>query len=243
VSKSASLLAGGLSTVLALAALAAPVAAGVSATGTLAIVNGIPGGKVDICLKGEEIRSGLGYGGKVFRIQDPGDTVLKVYRADRRTCRGTLLAKGAFTLATQGDLTLVATAKAPKVVIFDNAGLGLIPPKGSPSAYAPWAWRHAADLGKVNIWFQASFYGGSYQRIQPEPYTSDVWRKGDQEISDTASAVTDYRLKATRPGKTKALATSKTIPLVTSRRFEWYLLGTTTANAKFVVFSRIISAP
>jgi hypothetical protein len=232
-------LVGSLMAALAITALGAPAAAG-GDPGSLAIVNGIPGGKVDICLGSKEIRSGLAYGGKVFRSPAAGNRVLKVYRADPRTCKGTLLARKGFTLAAGGDLTLVATVKAPKVVIFDNTGLGSLAPSGVFGS-SPWAWRHAADIGKVNFRYKSSFHGGGYHLIQPEPYVSNIWRKGAQEISPTAEPNTTFRLRATRPGKTAAITTSKAVALVDGHRFEWYLLGTTAKNARFVVLDRVIS--
>lgn len=175
--RSRAYLIGSLMATLAITALGAPAAA--AETGSVAIVNGIPGGKVDICLGSQEIRSGLPYGGRVFRSPAAGSRVLKVYRADPRTCKGTLLAKKGFTLVAGGDLTLVATVKAPKVVIFDNAGLGTVVPSGA-DVYAPWAWRHAADIGKVNFRFHVSSVSG-YHLIQPEPYISNLaqGRPGD----------------------------------------------------------------
>jgi hypothetical protein len=236
--RSRAYLIGSLMAGLAITALGAPAAA--LETGSVAIVNGMPGGRVDICLGSQEIRSGLRYGGKVFRSPAAGTRVLKVYRADPRKCKGTLLAKKGFTLAAGGDLTLVATVKAPKVVIFDNAGLGTLVPSGA-NVTSPWAWRHAADIGKVNFRYQSSFVGSGYHRIQPEPYVSYIWRKGDQEISPGPSVADTLRLRATRPGKKAAITTSKAVTLVDGRRNEWYLLGTTVKNAKFVVLNRAVS--
>ena len=57
---------GGAALALMAAALAMPAGAA-DTKGTLALVNGIPGKKVDVCLNGNEIKSNLAYGGHVFQ--------------------------------------------------------------------------------------------------------------------------------------------------------------------------------
>ena len=52
-------------TALAVSALAAPVSAAPKTK--LAIVNGIPGKAVDVCVNGREVKSGLRYGRFIFR--------------------------------------------------------------------------------------------------------------------------------------------------------------------------------
>ena len=59
------LMLGSAAATLAITALTAPAAAA-DTTGTLAIVNGVPGTKVDVCIGGKELRSKLSYGG-VYR--------------------------------------------------------------------------------------------------------------------------------------------------------------------------------
>ena len=227
-----------MAAMLLLAGTAVPAAA--ANQGTVAVVNGIPGERVDICVNGRELRSRVPYGGWASRTISAGDKVLKVFRADPRTCRGTVLAKKPFTLTASpnlgSDLTLVATKKTPKKVItFFNDSMGYIPPDGLPYIYAVWAWRHAADLGDVNF---------KYRLINPEqpaePSVAGIWQKGDQffEGSDPDEGM---QLRATRPDQDATLAKSAPVIFAASRRYEWYLLGTTKANAKFVVFSRRVS--
>ena len=55
----------GASTALMVTAIGAPASAALG-KGTIGIVNGIPGQRVDICIKGKEIRSRVPYGGRVF---------------------------------------------------------------------------------------------------------------------------------------------------------------------------------
>jgi hypothetical protein len=107
-------------------ALAMPAVAA-DTKGTLAIVNGVPGTKVDVCLNGMEVRSRLPYGGKLF----------------------------------QND-TSTGRKKVAKDVVFDNAGLGEIPPRGTALPRAPVAFRSAADLAgdiTYHFWTIASRKG------------------------------------------------------------------------------------
>ena len=230
--RSRSLLVAALTSMLLVAVLGMPVTA--ATTGALTIVNGRPGEKVDVCLNGKEIRSGLPYGGRVSANFLPGDKVLKIRRAGAGTCRGTLLATKLFPLLAGDDITLVVNRFAPKWVTFDNTGLGVIPPDGAPYTYAFFAWRHAADLGLVNVHYT--------QQIGPLPAALPVWEEGDQYAQAITLPFTSG-LAVTRPDKSGVLATSPIPTFSASRRYEFYLLGTTGKNAKLIVFSRVVSQP
>lgn len=221
---------------LAITMLAAPASA-LPSKGTIGVVNGIPGQRVDICINGKEIRSNVKYGGRVHRTMLEGTKVVKVYKANPRTCKGVKLAKKVIGLGGGGDLTIVFNKQAPRVVVFDNAGLGFIPPGGTPLPTAPFAWRHAADLGRVQF---------KYTLADPEqlitPAVAPVWIEGDQFATDVDPG-TGMRLRATRPGKAWTIAKSPFLTLEAGRRYEWYLLGTTAKNAKFIVWGRPVSGP
>ena len=234
--------------VSALAITALGPAAASHGKGVIAVVNGIPGVKVDICINGKEIRSRLSYGGKVFRTMHPGKKVLKVFKTDRRKCRGVKLAKKSFRLAavgpgfpTKADLTLVVTRKSPKVLVFDNRGQGLLPPDGPASPNWYFAWRHAADLGGVNV----------FRRVltaSPEApvgtAVNKVWLKGEVLSAGQGDIPggLGFILRATRPESASTLAKSAAVMFDIGRRYEWYLLGTRASNAKWLVFSRAIAA-
>ena len=79
---------GGAALALMAVSLAMPAAAA-DTKGTLAIVNGVPGKRVDVCLNGSEIKSNLAFGGHVFKdVIGTGSKNLKFYEHDPRTCRG-----------------------------------------------------------------------------------------------------------------------------------------------------------
>jgi len=157
-----------------IAALAVPASAA-STTGTAVIVNGIPGSRVDLCINGKEVSSGLRYGGHKIITQATGVKTLKVFRRDTRTCRGALLAHKKFLLQDGGDLTIIATKRFPKrVLVFDNHNLSTLP--SALIDHSVMLLRHAGDLGDTVFKF------GS---VRPEPVETaadPVWVKGDERL-------------------------------------------------------------
>jgi hypothetical protein len=222
---------------LALTALSAPVAA-LDTKGTLAIVNGIPGRIVDVCINGNELRSNLGYG-RVFTkdVVNPGNKNLRVYERDPRTCRGNMLAQESFLLDPGEDLTIVATKMSPKVVIFDNAGLGEIPPDGAPIGMGVIAWRHAAEID-ANFRYSAVV---QTPEVPVAPAADPVWTKGDT-ISGSLGPGAILRLRATKPEQSRTIAV-KQAEMRSNRRHEWILVGSKVRNLLFVYFERRISQP
>ena len=214
-------------------AIGAPASAALG-KGTIGIVNGIPGQRVDICIKGKEIKSRVAYGGRAFRTLTEGSKLIKIFKPDPRKCKGVKLAQKRIELAAGDDWTIVINRHSPKFIMFDNTGLGTIPPDGPDFVVAFSARRHAAELGAVN------FLLGVEAPIGPAFHP--VWHQGDQALNAVGGGAS-YRLRATRPDKTKTLAKSNFVELKASRRYEWYLLGTKAKNAKFIVWSRAISLP
>jgi hypothetical protein len=210
--------------------------------GTLAIVNGTPGKRVDVCLNGREIRSGLGYGRVVSRdAAKVGRTSIRFYAPDPRRCRGDLVAQTTFALDPGEDLSVVLTRKAPRVVVFDNIGLGTIPPLG-----APWedpdiglgAYRSAADLAvnlRVRVWTP-----GDDTPVEGFPTAAQLWTKG-YELKDLYAADDIHRLRATLPGGSAAIADAGRVLIRASHRYEWILVGTKPGNARFVLLDRVTS--
>ena len=93
----------GATAALSVATLGAIPAAAADTQGTLAIVNGVPGRRLDVCVNGTEIKSGLRYGKAVFRsVISTGEKILKLYDPDPRTCKGHLRAEhDGFNLASR----------------------------------------------------------------------------------------------------------------------------------------------
>jgi hypothetical protein len=229
------------SAALALTALGAPVAAA-DDTGTLAVVQGHPGVKVDICIGNKEQRSGKAYGSKYEKdVIGTGTRLLRFFKYDpNKTCGGTLIAKKKLNITPGWDKTVVLTKKAPRIVMFDNTTpfLGEIPPRGAPYAgLSLFAWRHAAE-------FPANFLYTSWTP-NPEapiaPVANPVWSKGD-EIYTGVSSDYFWRVRVTKPEKTDTVA-QRTVLMKESRRYEWVLVGTYPGNARFVLLNRGVSQP
>ncbi len=241
MSKIGTLLISGLVTASLTVGLVVPATAA-DTKGTLAIVNGIPGQKVDVCLNGKEIKSKLKYGGVVLKgVVPTGTKNLRFYKPDRRTCRGTLLANKQFPLAAADDLTIVVTKLAPKIVMFSNALLGEIPPLGTATPYAPFAFRHAAEV-VADLSYRYWSVPGTVP-INP----SGLFTKGQQNRTTDASSGGFnvgflVQVRATVIGDPVPIA-SPIVETIQSHRLEWILVGTKHDNARWVFIDRLVSKP
>jgi hypothetical protein len=223
---------------LVVSAFGAPAAAAFG-KGSIAVVNGRPGPKLDICIGNLKIRRNLPYGGKTFRQLPMGDKVLRAYLANGQAkCGGTKVAQYPFSLADGGDYTFVVTRKSPnKVVVYDNLGFGSVQPIGPRYPYvAIPVLRTAADLAAINVY---------YRIWQPTPDTSvgpsvnPIWVKGDS-MASPSSLDWEWQVRATFPDKPRSIAVAKRQRMDIGRRYEWILVGTSGKNARWVKFSRAI---
>ena len=221
-----------MATAIAATAMAAPA---VAAQSRIAIVNGIPVKKVDICLNGVEIRSNLRYGGKIFRVRADGTYLLKVFASNAGTCTGTKLAQKSITLAAD-DLTIVATRNAPKVLIFDNEAVNDGPGPGQAAI----VWRHAADLGDLT--FHAQLMVAPPIAPPPDVAADPIWTKRDQ-LASVESILWGWDVFVTRPNAATELASKTIRALQADRRHEWIMLGKKNKNAKLISFIRTMEAP
>lgn len=206
--------------------------------GVLAVVNGRAGGKVDVCLNGKEIRSGLGYGGKTTTRSAAGSKTLKFFKSAPGNCKGKVIAKTTFTLtgdtnSPNHDFTMVLTARFPKVVVFENSGLGRVPPNGPPLGFNLLAFRDASDLGPVNL-FQRSWWPNPGGPLTP---AASVWNKGDQ-FPYSAPAESEWIAWVTRPDQAAKLEQSERLLTTINRRYELLLVGSSRKNARFIVLVR-----
>lgn len=222
-------------TALALTAFAAPAAAA-PGKGTIGLVNGAPGStRVDLCINGKEIRSKVKYGGRKYKILSPGFKTIKVYKADYRKCKGTLLGKKTLSLAAGDDWTIVFTRKSPKFTMFSNT-VGDVPAApGDPYPSAVTWQRHAADFGNATFRYQYA-----NPPIAVFPALDPFFTKGSQAGPWLWDDGTSFKVRATRPDKSWVFAMSPWVDLEASRRYEFILLGDKLKNAKFIVWSRPI---
>ena len=222
---------GAATTALLVSSFGVPAAA--AGEGTLAIVNGFAGRKVDVCLNGREIRSKMPYGGrKIVKGLSKGTKNLKFFRKDPRKCKGRLLGKRSFFLPEAGDRTLVLTKRKPnKVVMFKNTNLGT---PAVPSFAI--ARRHASDIGPVD------FHVWQSQPVPTDPTPAAVpWLKGDdKQTSASWSFNLVYYTKVTRAGTTRTIAGPVAPDISPHRRYEVILIGDALRNLRLIVLSRLI---
>lgn len=217
-------------TAMAITAIGAPVAAAGPKT-KLAIVNGFAGKKVDVCVNGKEIRSGLPYGKAVFKTTKTNKARVRFFARDRRSCKGTTL--GTRTVYAN-DATVVLTRKKPrKVITFDNAGLDWIYDIDIGSTYT---MRHAADLGALT--FKSESDGLNLDPVVPA--FDPTWQKGDSSGRELVGVYGhSYMVVAvTRPAAYEPFVDPDLVWLETRRRYEWIAVGSTQKNARLVRLDR-----
>jgi hypothetical protein len=129
--------------------------------------------------------------------------------------------------------------EGPKIVAFENTGLGEIPPLGTPRTNAPIAIRSAAEVA-------ADFSYHYWNDAADVPITpSAIFLKGQQWLAGPGSgfiADNAIRIQATTLGSAVPVV-SPIIQTLASHRYEWTLVGTKRANARFVVTDRLVSNP
>jgi hypothetical protein len=214
------------SAVIAAGALTAPVAA---VDPRLALVNGMPGRTVDVCVGTNEVRSNLRYGGWVERFVGPGSRIVRFRAAAPGKCTGAVLAHTVLLLAEDDDKTVVGTRQAPnKVVVFENLPY-------AATTLAEIRFRHAGDLGPVNV--VQSFAGFAEPAAPPPPIAKSQEIPAFSANVPFATAYTAFRAGRARPFHDEWYSTG------TGQRQEVILLGTTVRNDKVVSIRRPIPAP
>jgi hypothetical protein len=235
-------IAGALVTLLA-ATVPSPAAAAPKVP--LAVVQGMPGMKVDVCINGKERASKMRYG-RVFATHDYTDTVkIKLFKPDRRKCKGKLITQKKFRLTLTGDVTVVLSRRSPRISLRKNTGLGTIGHTWPNPGSGRESWvvlRHAAHVGPA-----AWYYTDDVPRNIKPAATVDVFEKGDQwakryyEGDFTAwpgfPVITAF---ATQQNNGLPLAGPVAFKSHPSRRYEIYLVGTKWSNARLVRLARSI---
>lgn len=91
---------------------------------------------------------------------------------------------------------------------------------------AVFSWRHAADLGLVQLKYAwvSPLDPFDIAALEPAPF---VWQKGDRYDSGTNGMKRTMYSLATRPGKTWPIAGPNRAWVREDLRLEWILIGTT----------------
>ena len=167
-----------------------------------------------------------------------GPKNLKFYERDRRRCQGDKLGQRSFTLDPAEDLTIVVTKKAPKVVVFDNAGLGEYP--ASRDAVDERAARLSQRRRPRRGHRGTRFWSGP--PIEANPGTLRPLPEGTGERLERATGNNIFQVQATLGGGAKAIS-APLLHVLSSHRYEWIVVGTKLANARIVFLDRLTSQP
>jgi len=209
---------------LGTAALVLALAASAAANGRVAIVNGIPGRTVEICVNGKEIKSGLKYGHVVVRGLGNGDKSLRIRASKPGKCSGAILGRLGFSVADGTDLTIAGTRFGPqKVLLWENTDN---PPPGVGMVML----RHAADVGTVG--FKYSLPDGG------TPWTDSVddpWTKGARGWGLRPDGVLMIWW-AHQPPVQRVVAGPYQLVVEGGNRHESVLVGSNLGNLRFVRF-------
>ncbi len=235
-----SLVASSLVAALAIIAIAVPASAAPT-KGSLTVLNGRPGTRVDICIgKTKELRSNLGYG-SVARKRLAGTRALRFRKAAPGICKGKVLAGKALDLSGGANMTVVLTTRTPKVLVYDDADVDAQAPEGGSGL----GIRHAADLAANNVYMRRTIWKDPFVKDDPiGPALISTFAKGDQGVFPLV-ILPDYvmRIKATRADAATVVAKAPLIELDSGLRYEFILIGTKASNARMVSLVTALSAP
>jgi len=212
-----------------LVTLASPAAA---AAPRLAFVNGIPGKAVDVCVGSRELKSHLRYGRWFEATLGTGERNVKFRQASPGRCKGATLARQTFDLEEDVDGTVVATARSPKIVTFNNK---LAP---APTGNINWmAVRHAADVGSVVF----SITSGS--TLVPAAPPASFAKASQWKSSFGTGANLPILFSAFKPSAASPFVGPAQVLTYEGRRHEVILVGSRASNARFVIIVRDTIAP
>jgi len=215
---------------LTLSAIGAPVSA--AGSGKVAVINGFPGKRIDVCVKGKEIKSALRYGKVAFRKLKAGPKTIKFYKKNRRVCKGKLLAKQSFPFPGGSDLTIVMTKSGPRIQRFDNTVFADV--SGSWSVFF---WRNASDIAGVAL----DLAGDNPILDEVQPSMDPVFAKGDQFVTGENTPGLFVITTVFSVADTATILVEPEARLVKLLyRYEWILIGSHPANARLVVLKRAI---
>jgi hypothetical protein len=199
-----------------------------AAAGRVAVVNGIPGKTVEVCINGKEVKSGLKYGKATIRSLANGAKTLKLRTNSSGKCTGSLLGTKSFSVTGSTDFTIVGTKFGPnKVILYDNALIS----DASPG-FAVVVLRHAADIGTAGFKYHTPDDGTPWF----DAVADDPWVKGAYGWG-TRSLGTEMLWWAHQPPAQRAIAGPYQLVVGDDVRHESVLVGSSLGNVKFARFT------
>ena len=219
---------------LAIGAMGAPVSANSGAT--VAVVHGIPGVKVDVCVNGGVLQKDFKYGQRIVldNALAAGDYRIRVkLAANARPCKGATVLKLNTTLAGSENLTIVAGFRGgkPGLRIYDHdAALGG-PAKTAVSDAAIIA-AHGAKTGKVDI-----YVAGVVVPTAPTPTVAGL---GRGKAVGLGVPVSQWSAWVSAPGKISPLIGPKNKATKSGKINHYVAVGTKPSNFRLVFFRTAI---
>lgn len=189
------------------------------------IVHGIPGVNVDLCVNGNEIRSGFRYGQKAKTDIPPGQTKVVLKPRRNGTCTGDTIAKVKINGDSTAGVTIVARLMKgkPALQIMRDAG-------PSVAAYESLAFvANGSSFGTVDAWISTGIV-----LTAPSP-TYPGLKRGQRRGVFLQSEIT-VAAWFSRPGKTRSLLLPAVQQSVLDKHHHFVLIGTKAKNLRTVKF-------
>jgi hypothetical protein len=215
---------------LAVAALAAPVAAG-DDPATVWVAHGIPGAKVDVCAGGSAIKTDFTYGQR-FKVELPaGSYTIRVRLAAHEDCQGKVVIKQTVGVTSGLNATAVAVVKGgtPQLAIYVN-DTDAPPTSGFGSSSI--SVIHEAKAPAVDVWLAGPV---RLAGISPQPTISDFTRGSQAGPVYLDSDVYTYWVSL--PDTSAPVIGPRVTEFKDGRAYVVIAVGTNASNYRFITFS------
>jgi hypothetical protein len=220
------------SAALALGTLAVPASANGADYATVFVAHGIPGAVVDVCVGGDEVRSNFKYGRKFKLFPVPeGESRIRVFLADKRTCKGTKVIDEDVLLQGGRNYTAVAWLKKgqPALKIFET-DIGLAPGNASVTV------RHVAKAPAVHVYLARALSPAGADPGPFGPTIANLTRGSSAGPLEVAPAV--YAWWVALLGDPMPVIGPDTGPLYPEGAYQILAVGTKAQNYRFIVIAQ-----
>jgi hypothetical protein len=214
---------------LAIAALAAPAAAGENAT--VWVAHGIPGATVDVCLGSTAVKTDFKYGQRFKASLPAGSYTIGVRLAAHQDCKGKLVIKQTVAVTSGLNATAVAVVKndKPQLAIYVN---DVRAPETAANPYTTVSVIHEAKAPAVSVWLAKTI---RLVAATPPPTIQDFTR--GEQAGPVALNADVYTFWVSLAGKSAPVIGPAVKDLKAGRAYTIIAVGTNAHNYRFIVFS------
>jgi hypothetical protein len=187
---------------------------------TVNVVHGVPGAKVDVCVNGDEVKSGFVYTQKFAAELPAGEYKLAIKLAEPGNCDGALVRTKNVELKGGKNYTVIAglTKKgSPKLFAFMNKMGDLA--KGEARVQV----RHTAAAPAVDVWVNDA---PAITKFKPGAEATVVLPKGD------------YRVAVAPAGTTTVVIGPRMFELSGGMAYQVFAVGSGDAGYRFLVVAQ-----